>query len=344
MNKFSPQIGKDFEYCVETLPKVSRTFALVISILKGEIHQAILLAYLLCRIADTIEDNSFLSADQKSELLNEFLKALKNQENWQESIKKVQLSFVERRHENEDYNLTFNSDRVFRVFDTVDQETKICIVPWIEEMVVGMQKYQAFSTPSSTITAIKDIDELKNYCYYVAGTVGIMLTHLFIRFSRPISPENQKKMHELSVSFGIGLQMTNILKDFNEDLERGWCYLPESILKKHGFTPETFSQNLETHEAKAVISELRGIARQHLKDALHYTFAIPKLERSIRLFCLWPLHMANQTLAALHEKSDLFKGKTVKITRSQVRHTILRTSFDWFSNKRQLKYFEKTGF
>lgn len=344
MKKLTPQIKKDFDYCVDTLPKVSRTFALVISILKGEIHQAILLAYLLCRIADTIEDNSFLSADEKSELLNEFLKALKSQENWNESIKKIQLAFVDRRLENEDNNLTFNSDRVFRVFDTIDVETKVCITPWIEEMVSGMQKYQAFSTPSSTITAIKDIDELKNYCYYVAGTVGIMLTHLFIRFSRPISAENQQKMHTLAVSFGIGLQMTNILKDFNEDLQRGWCYLPESVLQKHGFTPQSFSLNLESKEAKAVIIELRTIARQHLKDALDYTFAIPKLERSIRLFCLWPLHMANQTLCAIHEKSDLFRGKTVKITRSQVRQTILRTSFDWFSNKRQLKYFEEFSY
>ncbi|MBT5375365.1 MAG: squalene/phytoene synthase family protein, partial [Nitrospinaceae bacterium] len=46
----------DWTYCVKTLPKVSRTFALNISVLKGDLHRSILVAYLFCRIVDTVED------------------------------------------------------------------------------------------------------------------------------------------------------------------------------------------------------------------------------------------------------------------------------------------------
>ena len=46
----------DWEYCQKTLPKVSRTFALNISVLTGELHRSVLTAYLFCRIIDTIED------------------------------------------------------------------------------------------------------------------------------------------------------------------------------------------------------------------------------------------------------------------------------------------------
>ena len=47
---------EDWEYCREMLPKVSRTFALNISVLEGDLHRSILIAYLFCRIVDTVED------------------------------------------------------------------------------------------------------------------------------------------------------------------------------------------------------------------------------------------------------------------------------------------------
>ena len=62
----------DWEYCQKTLPKVSRTFALNISVLKGDLHRSILTAYLFCRIIDTIEDAAQLDPKIKIKLLLEF--------------------------------------------------------------------------------------------------------------------------------------------------------------------------------------------------------------------------------------------------------------------------------
>ena len=59
----------DWNYCVETLPKVSRTFALNISVLKGNLHKSILVAYLFCRTIDTVEDAGELDALNKTRLL-----------------------------------------------------------------------------------------------------------------------------------------------------------------------------------------------------------------------------------------------------------------------------------
>jgi len=44
----------NWKYCRETLPKVSRTFALNISVLKGDLYKSILIAYLFCRIDDHV--------------------------------------------------------------------------------------------------------------------------------------------------------------------------------------------------------------------------------------------------------------------------------------------------
>ena len=58
----------------EILPAVSRTFALSIRVLPGELGRAVLAAYLLCRIADTLEDEPVLPAERKAAMLDELLR------------------------------------------------------------------------------------------------------------------------------------------------------------------------------------------------------------------------------------------------------------------------------
>ncbi|NNE43480.1 MAG: squalene/phytoene synthase family protein, partial [Gemmatimonadetes bacterium] len=67
-----PQI----EACYRLLPKVSRTFALNIRILPGDLRPAVTAAYLLFRYADTIEDAPGLGPDDRSELFEAFLDRL----------------------------------------------------------------------------------------------------------------------------------------------------------------------------------------------------------------------------------------------------------------------------
>ena len=75
-------------------------------------------------------------------------------------------------------------------------------------MCKGMAKYQI----EESLNGLKNIKDMNDYCYHVAGVVGEMLTELFCDYSTDID-KNQKKLMELAVSFGQGLQMTNILKD-----------------------------------------------------------------------------------------------------------------------------------
>ncbi len=70
-----PTSGSDFvsgrAFCNEILPKVSRTFALTIRLLPPDLEHPVLLAYLLCRIADTIEDTADLPGSDKDALLSQ---------------------------------------------------------------------------------------------------------------------------------------------------------------------------------------------------------------------------------------------------------------------------------
>jgi len=73
-----------------------------------------------------------------------------------------------------------------------------------------------------------NFNELYEYCYRVAGVVGLIMLKIF-GYNDP-----QAKQH--AVSLGIAMQLTNILRDIKEDLQRGRIYLPEDEMRKFGVT------------------------------------------------------------------------------------------------------------
>lgn len=80
---------------------------------------------------------------------------------------------------------------------------------------------------------ILTFDELYDYCYHVASVVGLTIIHIF-GFS-------DRRALELAEKCGIAFQITNILRDVREDMEKQRVYLPAEDLQKFGVSPETFA-------------------------------------------------------------------------------------------------------
>ena len=87
---------------------------------------------------------------------------------------------------------------------------------------------------------IQTWDELDNYCYHVAGVVGLIMVHVL---TEP-SPELLKPARDL----GTAMQLTNILRDIAEDWQRDRLYLPADELEKFGLTEDDIAQQ-RTDEA-----------------------------------------------------------------------------------------------
>jgi farnesyl-diphosphate farnesyltransferase len=158
-----------------------------------------------------------------------------------------------------------------------------------------------------------------------------MLAKLFCHYSPEIA-QDQEQLIKLAVSFGQGLQMTNILKDIWDDAERGVCWLPQDIFTETGFdlkqlTPETDDANF-----KLGLEHLISIAHGHLENALTYTKMLPKHETGIRYFCLWALGMAVLSLQKIKNNLDFNQSKQVKISRNSVKATMLSTRLTGRSN------------
>jgi farnesyl-diphosphate farnesyltransferase len=188
-------------------------------------------------------------------------------------------------------------------------------------MTAGMGEIVARLERERRPLGLRDLAETLEYCYYVAGVVGEMLTALFVQYSPGVAAQ-RGELEPRAVAFGRALQLTNILKDIREDLDRGSCWLPMTVLRAHGLTPETLVALENRTQAVAALDELVAVAHREITDAFDYVMALPRAEEGIRLFCLWPLFMAVLTLRRLRGNPAVFDQKPVKITRDAVRRIV----------------------
>jgi len=83
---------------------------------------------------------------------------------------------------------------------------------------------------AGAILTFADFDELYQYCYHVASVVGLVTIRIF--------GYRDPKAEPLAEKCGVAFQLTNIIRDVQEDAGLGRIYLPEEDLKLFGRSPE----------------------------------------------------------------------------------------------------------
>ena len=316
----------DDDFQTLLLEGVSRTFALTIPQLPEKLYGAVANAYLLCRIVDTIEDEVSLSAAQKKYFCSEFIEVVKTGVNAEPFAVELAPLLSEQTIPAE-HTLIHVLPRVIQITHSFDDDQIDALSCCVETMAEGMPIFQAQNLHNG-LASLADLDR---YCYYVAGCVGEMLAKLFCHYSPEIA-QHREELLTLSVSFGQGLQMTNILKDIWDDAQRGVCWLPQDIFTETGFDLKKLSPETDDENFRVGLEHLISIARGHLHNALIYTQKIPAHETGIRNFCLWALGMAVLTLKKIKQNLDFKHSDQVKITRNSVKATILATRLAGRSN------------
>ena len=324
---------QDEEYQNHILKGVSRTFALTIPQLPPELTRVVSNAYLLCRIADTIEDDKDMSLDHKREYSEFFVGVVSGHRSASDFAKNLTplLSNTTSSHEK---SLVNNSSSVIRITHSLNQRQHEALTRCVRIMTNGMSSYQE-SDIQNGLSTQNDMDD---YCYHVAGVVGEMLTELFCDYSDEID-QHYDILTNLSVSFGQGLQMTNILKDIWDDKARNMCWLPQEIFKLYGTDLSILSPENISDGTKQSIGHLVGVARVHLENALKYSLIIPAHETGIRHFCLWAIGMAILTLRNINKHRDFTSGQQVKISRLNVKAVIITTNMFTKNDKILMKLF-----
>ena len=313
----NPPASADLAYQDEILQGVSRTFALTIPQLPDMLGRVVGNAYLLCRIADTIEDDKHLPYAEKRQFSDRFVRVVYGAEDAQQFALDLhpRLSASATAGERD---LVRNTPAVIRITLSFNERQQAALQRCIRIMADGMSRYQE----ANVANGLKDQQDMDSYCYYVAGVVGEMLTELFCDYSSVID-RNHDELMQLAVSFGQGLQMTNILKDIWDDQKRNMCWLPQTVLESYGVSLNGDTPLRNGKEFQQALGHLIGVARMHLGNALSYTLLLPGHETGIRRFCLWALGMAMLTLRKINNQRGFTSGEQVKISRRSVRATII---------------------
>ncbi len=316
----------EWQACREHLEAVSRTFSTPIGMLPDVLSIASTCGYLLCRIADTIEDHPDLNYDQRDDLFDRFLTVLESDasaDHFTEPARNLP-------GDGPYLDLSRELDRVLNVFFKLPDEFVECSKKWVGEMSHGMRLYVRRAASSSGLTTLETVRDLERYCYFVAGTVGHLLTALFVNFmdaagtsNRTNSPQtsrtDQRVMRANAEEFGLGLQLVNILKDQTDDLDRGWCYIPHTIAERVDLQPHELYESANRQAAHEAVAPLFDRASDHLDSALDYILAMPADQSAMRIACLLPLWMAVRTLVHARGNDAMFEtGAPVKISRTEV--------------------------
>lgn len=330
-------LSQSLAYQETILKGVSRSFALTIPLLPAALRISVTNAYLLCRMADTIEDDVNLSPDEILDFQKEFISVLKGEADLNGLVNRLspRLSDTTLAAERE---LIANMEKVAAVTWQFNPSKRDILIRCVDVMCAHMPDFQHEDKKHG----LKTLGELNHYCFAVAGVVGEMLTELFSNYSDDIALKHGELMR-LAPSFGQGLQMTNILKDIWDDLKVDTCWLPADVFSRTGYDLKQLAPDYQRDKFAVGMDEMVAIAHGHLRNALAYSLVIPSHETGIRKFLLWNVNMAISTMRKIHENPGYSSGDQVKVSRSELTKIIVFTNAAVRSDRLLEMLFDRLG-
>lgn len=212
----------------ELLEGTSRTFAIAIPLLNSVRRRQIGLAYLLFRVADSIEDAPDADVAAKVKLLRALQSTMTQADGIPpDDIIRREFGALDQLWPAESATAQLLRDfpSLLRMLNTTDSAAAVAIRSALSSTIRGMTQFLDASRMSVVQIRIQTVRDLQSYCYVVAGIVGEMLTDLFVSH-HPVPSPIARELRLLSVGFGECLQLTNILKDSEGDLLDGRVFIP----------------------------------------------------------------------------------------------------------------------
>lgn len=206
-----------FEACRAETAQWAKTFYLGTLLMPPEKRRAIWAIYVWCRRTDEIMDSPEASKQPKEELIRQL-------DTWEVSTRRLFQGEVK-------------TDLDLVMADTIERFNQP-LQPYLD-MIDGMRM-------DLEMTRYQDFEELKTYCYRVAGTVGVMSQSVMgVDSSYTSAPWSEgADTTNSAVALGIANQLTNILRDVGEDRFRGRIYLPLEDLQRFSYSEKELMEGV----------------------------------------------------------------------------------------------------
>ena len=238
MNKSFNTLENAYEICRKETQQWAKTFYLGTLLLPYEKRRAIWAIYVWCRRTDELMDSSEALKKSEEELSDSL-------NSWEENTKNIFKGIVK-------------TDLDAVLADTLEKYPQN-IDPYLD-MIAGQRM-------DLTKFRYKNFDELKLYCYRVAGTVGLMTQNVMgiDAFYEAASWIEVPDISEAAIALGIANQLTNILRDVGEDRQRGRIYIPQDEIKQFGYSEEELMLGEINNQWKSLMAFQLNRAREWFK-------------------------------------------------------------------------------
>ena len=337
----APADPADVRFCREALPRVSRTFAVNMRLLTGTLGEAVRTGYLLCRAADALEDSWPGEPASIRHRFERFLLALEGDAQALASLSAETRALASDRS---DVALVADLARVLRVHASLPPAHREALTAGVTTLAEGMGRYAARAAGRPAGTAYLDTEaELDDYCWVVAGCVGVMLTRLLAAEYGSADPALEARRLASAPAVGQALQLTNILLDWPSDVRNGRCYVPGSWLAEACLTPRDLVDRAEPG-VREVARRVERKAREALDRVPDYLDLIPVRRVRYRLFCLWPALWALRSLRHAHRDPEFPWGpRRPKLPRSEVWRSAIGSVFAVLHPATMRRMYERTA-
>ena len=309
----------DLDWCHDAVQDVSRTFALTVDVLEEPMSSYICVGYLLCRVADTVEDADHVAPADQAALLHTYDRVLDPEDpTTVEAFVDEVAPYVPPEDERDaDWAVVAEAPRVVAAFDSLPADVRRAVEPPARELVGGMAEFVERYADEGGLR-IRDCAELEEYCYYAAGTVGQLVTNLVTRTD--LADERQELLYDTAEDFGLLLQLVNVAKDVYDDYtEENNVYLPADWLADEGVEQEAVLDPGNHSATAAVVARVAGHARSFLPGAQRYLEAVPTDDGNTLAAWAIPFLLAVGTLRELGRRpEDAVTGEGVKVSRKEV--------------------------
>lgn len=259
------ELREAYAYCRAITRQYAKTFYLSTRFLPNEKQRSIFAIYALCRYIDDIIDELVdlnqgisLKDSDLNEVVNDLKKRLDRAYRTGNAESPILIAFA---HTLTSYHIPENLP-----------------LELIEGVCMDLEKnrYETF-------------DELYDYSYKVASVVGLMTSEVF-----GYTDENASKY---AIDLGIAMQLTNILRDIGEDLNRGRIYLPAEDLRRFNLTEEDLFNRVKDDRFEDLMKFQIDRARKYYESA---DIGIPMLNSDSRL----PVYLARLNYSRILQRIE----------------------------------------
>ena len=302
------------------LEGTSRSFYLTLKRLPKSVKGQIGLLYLLARISDTIADSGESGGEDLLELLEDYNNRAQGHSNSMPDFSN--LSDVQ---ENPAEGLLLRGAHgpieLLEEASVVDQELiRRCLDIIISGQRMDLERFR--DKDGSGIRSLSRYEEMDDYAYRVAGSVGEFWTEICLEHAFEASAELKEELMSSGVRFGKALQLINILRDIPEDLEIGRCYIPIDDLKKIGLSPNDLLHSDSIDVFRPLLDQYIARTEEHLDEAVRYIGLLPHNQYRLRGACMIPVIIGQRTLALLKTHNVLDRNNRVKVSRKEIKEII----------------------